>query len=83
VFTDPQFQGNVLVGAGATRYPDGNPTVRVVKDVGFADPERGDWRLAPGSRFKGAAGGRDPGADVDRIARATGLGARLVSTAGN
>jgi hypothetical protein len=75
---DARMEGNVLVGAGGTPYPSGNQIVRSAKDVGFVDAERGDLRLAPGSRFKGAAGGRDPGADLDRIARATGLGDRLV-----
>jgi len=73
-----RMEGNVLIGTGIAAYPSGNPAVRSVKDVGFVDPERGDWRLAPTSRFKGAAGGRDPGADVDRLARATGLGERSV-----
>jgi hypothetical protein len=82
VFADPRFEGNVLIGPGSARYPDGNPSVRGIKDVGFADAERGDWRLAPNSRFKGAAGGRDPGADLDRIANATGVGPRVMSSSG-
>jgi hypothetical protein len=67
-----RVEGNVLIGTDIAPYPSGNPGARGVKDVGFVDPERGDWRLAPASRFKGTAGGRDPGADLDRIARAIG-----------
>ena len=74
---DARMEGNVLIGSGMPAYPSGNPAVRSVKDVGFVDAEQGDWRLAPNSRFKGSAGGRDPGADLDRVARATGLGDRL------
>ena len=66
-----RMEGNVLIGTDIAPYPSGNPGVRTVKDVGFVDPERGDWRLAPTSRFKGTAGGRDPGADLDRVARAS------------
>lgn len=77
VMPDAQVEGNVFIGRDVAAYPRGNHAVADVKDAGFVDPERGDWRLAPGSRFKGAAGGRDPGADLDRIARATGLGERL------
>jgi hypothetical protein len=72
------MDGNVLIGAGPIAYPSGNHTVRSVTDVGFVNAERGDWRLAPNSRFKGSAGGRDPGADLDRLGRVTGLGERHV-----
>jgi hypothetical protein len=81
VLPDARVEGNVFIGTDVAPYPRGNHGVRTVKDVGFVDAERGDWRLAPTSRFKGAAGGRDPGADLDRIARATGLGERLLSPA--
>jgi hypothetical protein len=75
-----RMEGNVLIGTDIAAYPAGNRSVRSVKDVGFVDPERGDWRLAPGSRFKNTAGGRDPGADLARIARATGLEDPFVTT---
>jgi hypothetical protein len=78
VMTDARVEGNVFIGPGAAGYPSGNQTARGVKDVGFVDAERGDWRLASNSRYKGTAGGRDPGADLDRVARATGLGEQLV-----
>jgi hypothetical protein len=78
VMPDARVEGNVFIGPGAPGYPSGNQTARSMKDVGFVDPERGDWRLASNSRYKSAAGGRDPGADLDRVARATGLGEQLV-----
>jgi hypothetical protein len=62
VFPDARVEGNVFIGRGAGSYPSGNKTVGSVKDVGFADPDRGDWRIA-----KGGAG-----ADLDAIAQATG-----------
>jgi len=67
--------GNVFIGRDLPAYGTGNTAVGSVKDVGFVDPDRRDWRLRPGSRFKGIAGGRDPGADFEalpRIARAEG-----------
>jgi hypothetical protein len=73
VFPDGHVDGNVFIGRGIAPYPSGNHSVGSVDKVGFVDPERGDWRLSTESKFKGAAGGRDPGADLDAIARATGL----------
>jgi hypothetical protein len=81
VFPDARVDGNVFIGRDVPRYPGGNRAVSSVKDVGFVDPDRRDWRLAPGSRLKGAAGGRDPGADLDAIARATGLAAPRAAAA--
>ena len=77
VMPESRLEGNVFIGRDVAPYPRGNQTVADVKDVGFVDPDRGDFRLGPNSRFKGAAAGRDPGADLDRIAKATGLGERL------
>jgi hypothetical protein len=77
VMPDARVEGNVFIGSDVAPYPAGNHHARGMKDVGFVDAERGDWRLAPGSKFKAPAGGRDPGADLERIARATGLGDRL------
>jgi hypothetical protein len=74
---DARFDGNVFIGPEVAPYPPGNHAVRSPKDVGFADPARGDWRLAPTSRFRGSAGGRDPGADLDRVTRATGVSERV------
>ena len=78
VMPDARVEGNVFIGSDVAGYPGGNQTARSVNDVGFVDAARGDWRLASNSRYKGAAGGRDPGADLDRVARATGLGDQLV-----
>jgi hypothetical protein len=67
LFPDARIEGNVFIG-GRAPYPSGNALVGGVKDVGFADPERRDWRLRPGSRFRGKAGGRDPGTDAETLA---------------
>jgi hypothetical protein len=68
-FPGARVEGNVFIGRGAARYPDGNIVVGSRKDAGFLDAERGDWRLRPGGRLKGVAAGRDPGADVDALPR--------------
>jgi hypothetical protein len=73
VFPDARVDGNVFIGRDVARYPAGNRAVGSLKEVGFVNPERGDWRLAPNSRAKAASGPRDPGADLDAIAQATGL----------
>jgi hypothetical protein len=76
LFPGARVEGNVIIGREAARYPAGNVVVRRVEDVGFADPDRRDWRLRPGSRFKGAAGGRDPGADPEALSRVARAGER-------
>ena len=68
LFPGARVEGNVFIGSDAPRYTR-NATVAGIRDAGFVDPERRDWRLRPGSRFKGAAGGRDPGADIDGLDR--------------
>ena len=68
LFPGARVEGNVFIGSDAPRYA-GNTTVGGIRDAGFVDPEHRDWRLRPGSRFKGAAGGRDPGADLDGLDR--------------
>jgi hypothetical protein len=68
LFPGARVEGNVFIGRDVPRY-SGNATVDGVRDAGFMDPERRDWRLRPGSRFKGTVGGRDPGADVDGLER--------------
>ncbi len=69
-FPGARVQGNVFIGRDAPHYTDGNAVVGDVKDAGFTDAARRDWRLKPGSKFKGAAGGRDPGADFESLPRA-------------
>jgi hypothetical protein len=72
-----RIEGNVFIGSDVAGHGSGNAVARRVKDVGFVDAEHGVWRLAPDSRFKRAAGGRDPGINAERLAEATGLGERL------
>jgi hypothetical protein len=63
---------NVIIGAPASIYPVGNFFPATPTDVGFVDFPRGDYRLAPQSRYKRAASdGRDIGADIDALTNAT------------
>jgi hypothetical protein len=62
-FPNAHVDGNVIIGARGASYPRGNHLVGKLGDVGFVDPARGDWRLAPDSKYKGA------GADVERVMR--------------
>lgn len=74
LFPGARVEGNVFIGPDVPRY-SGNASVDGLRDAGFMDPERRDWRLKPGSRFKGTVGGRDPGADLgslDRVRRSAG-----------
>jgi hypothetical protein len=68
------FRHNVLIGASGG-WPHENFIVRGLNDVGFvnhSDGRGGDYRLASKSRHKGAAtDGRDPGADIDAVEKAT------------
>jgi hypothetical protein len=68
LFPGARIDGNVFIGDGGAAYPPGNTFVGRVKDVGFADPDRRDWRLGPGSRLRRKDGGRDPGVDLDALA---------------
>ena len=80
VFPGARVDGNVFIGREIAPYPPGNRSVSSIDEVGFANAERADWRLGPGSRLKGTAGG-DPGADLDAIARATGIALPLTRAA--
>jgi hypothetical protein len=63
---------NVIIGASAAIYPVGNFFPATPGEVGFVDFARGDYRLAPQSRYKRAASdGRDIGADIDAVTNAT------------
>ncbi len=62
-FGSAPIVGNVIAGSGAVGYPRDNFLAASLDDVGFADRSRGDYRLGHGSRYRGAAGGRDPGVD--------------------
>ncbi|PWT82792.1 MAG: hypothetical protein C5B44_01595 [Acidobacteria bacterium] len=69
--------GNLFVGAlqqfwnADTKYPAGNRYPNSYDDVGFMNyngGQGGDYRLKPGSPYKGkASDGKDPGADMSAI----------------
>jgi hypothetical protein len=67
------FQNNVVVGASAALYPGGNFFPATDGEVGFVDAASGDYRLAAGSAYVGAAtDGTDMGADLMALAAAIG-----------
>jgi hypothetical protein len=67
------FVRNVIVGGKASLYPPDNFFPPTYDAVGFVDRAAGDYRLAPGSPYKGAGeGGTDVGADLDALAAAIG-----------
>jgi len=69
-FSSYTFQHNLIVGGGGG-WPKNNKTPKNIVEVGFSnykDGNGGDYRLAPGSKFKHAgADQKDPGADLDAI----------------
>ena len=74
-FPGAEFTSNGIGGGEARLYPGGNHFVDVRDfERQFVDASRGDFRLAPGSRFRGAAaGGGDLGADLRALALALGI----------
>jgi hypothetical protein len=50
---DGVFKNNVLIGASASEYPKENQYPGSVDKVGFVNFEKGDYRLSPGSPYKG------------------------------
>jgi hypothetical protein len=64
-FPGAVFRGNVIVGGESGAYPSGNFFPSRIEDVGFISGS--DLRLAPDSRFKGRAEGRDPGFDGEAL----------------
>ncbi len=77
-FSDPPgFASNVMVGDINGAYADfGLVLVKDAAQIGFVDPEGGNYRLAPDSPFQSAAtDGGAPGADIDAIMTATGADA--------
>jgi hypothetical protein len=73
-FPAADFTSNGIGGGEPARYPSGN----IFMDAAawsreFVNPSGWDFRLRPGSRFRGAAGGKDLGADLTAIAAAVGL----------
>jgi hypothetical protein len=55
------FRNNVIAGANASQYPADNFYPGSVADVGFENPEKGDFRLNARSRYRGS------GADFSRL----------------
>lgn len=58
---DGIFRNNVLIGANASEYPKENQYPASVGRVGFVNFDKGDYRLSPGSPYKGI------GADWDKL----------------
>jgi hypothetical protein len=72
-FTDWTVTDNVFPWASPnpSAYPPGNAFPSSLEEVGFVDYAGGNLRLAPSSPHKGAASGKDPGADIDALEAAT------------
>jgi biofilm PGA synthesis N-glycosyltransferase PgaC len=70
-FPGATFRRNVIVGGTAGRYPADNFFPASLQDAGLTIPREGNFRLALARPYSGAAtDGRDPGADVDAVAKA-------------
>nr|MCU0657290.1 hypothetical protein [Polyangiaceae bacterium] len=73
-FSGYEVTGNVFPWAQANPavYPPGNFFPADLAQVGFVNLAGKDFRLAPGSAYKGkGSGGKDPGADLDGVLAAT------------
>jgi hypothetical protein len=68
-----KFERNVLIGPNnSTAYPANNSFPATIAAVGFVNAAAGNYRLAAGSPYKKAGSdGRDPGADIDAVDKAT------------
>ncbi len=70
-FPDSVFRRNVIIGGTAGRYPSDNFFPAAPKDAGLTVPQDNDIRLSLARPYAGAAtDGRDPGVDLDAIAKA-------------
>ena len=70
-FPDAVFRRNVIVGGVAGRYPRDNFFPASLQEAGLTLPREQDFRLTLARPFAQAAtDGRDPGADVEAVARA-------------
>lgn len=73
-FSSYVFQNNVIIGGGGG-WPKGTATPAKLSDVGFVnakDGSGGEYRLAATSKFRQkGSDGKDMGADLDAIQRAT------------
>jgi len=63
-----QFVNNVIVGANPSLYPGNNSYPSSLSDLGFTNPEGGDFRLSPKSKYR-QAGSQKPtvGCDFDLL----------------
>ncbi|HET9525913.1 MAG TPA: hypothetical protein VFO99_07090 [Pyrinomonadaceae bacterium] len=61
-----QFRNNVIAGANSSLYPSGNAFPGSLGDIGFENPEKGDFRLNARSRY------RQSGADFSRLPSTSG-----------
>lgn len=65
------FAKNALVGGQSKSYPANNLFPESIKEVGFVDSARGNYRLTEKSRLRAAAtDGKDIGADINAIEKA-------------
>jgi hypothetical protein len=60
------FRNNVIAGANASQYPPNNSYPSSMKDIGFENPEKGDFRLNARSRY------RQAGVDFSRLPKIPG-----------
>jgi hypothetical protein len=60
----------VIVGASSSDYGKDNFYPASIQQVGFVDPDKGNYRLGPSSKFKKLADGKDIGCDIDALAPA-------------
>jgi cellulose synthase/poly-beta-1,6-N-acetylglucosamine synthase-like glycosyltransferase len=71
-FPGASVQRNVIVGGTPARYPADNYFPRSLDDVGASLNRSDDFRLSVSRKYaRTATDGRDPGADMEAIARAT------------
>lgn len=70
-FPGSLVEGNVIVGGNPAHYPGKNFFPASLRQVGFLDPAAGKFLLAESSGYRRrGAGGRDPGADFQRLSAA-------------
>jgi hypothetical protein len=64
-------QGAIAANGQPQNIPLGNFVVTSMKQVGFVDTARGDWRLADASKVRGrGSDGKDPGVDFAALGQA-------------
>jgi hypothetical protein len=73
-FPGVEFDGNVLAGGNRALYPRGNHFPKADEFLAlFVNPAAGNFRLRPGSPYRGAGdGGLDIGVNMDALERAVG-----------